>query len=173
MKPGELGWCFHKDHMIIQVGRDLRRSLVQSLVWSRVSYENRPGCSGFSQSNLESLQQLRTQSLLKVCSTIVVSPQWEIFFPCIQSESLISIKPKAQLYLLDMLPKGPGRLLLGPLDAFSSPGWRSPAPSASPKCSSPNHLGESPTDLLQVISLSSIEASELQAVSRHGLMSAM
>lgn len=136
MKPGELGWCFHKDHMIIQVGRDLRRSLVQSLVWSRVSYENRPGCSGFSQSNLESLQQLRTQSLLKVCSTIVVSPQWEIFFPCIQSESLISIKAKAQLYLLDMLPKGPGRLLLGPLDAFSSPGWRSPAPSASPNYAS-------------------------------------
>lgn len=58
------------------------------------------------------------------------------------------------LYLLDDLLEGAGRMLSGPLETASSPGLRSPDPSAflhRASVPAPNHLGGSPLNSLQLV----------------------
>lgn len=55
------GW--EQDHRLIQVGKDLRRSLVQPPVHRRVSCQARPGCSGFHLVKVENLQGHRLHNI--------------------------------------------------------------------------------------------------------------
>lgn len=142
-------------YTISQVGRDYRRSLVQTLVQNRVKTEFRPGSSGHCQSSLENFQNY---SLHKVSAGKMSS--WLNFFFLTTSQispfqftTSVCHYPTMHhwegLHLLDEIPISAGRMasrflcssLLSRLTSLSS----------LSRCCSLNYLGGPLLNLLQFI----------------------
>lgn len=68
-----------QNHRISQVGRYLRKVLVQPSAQSRVNYEVKPGCSGLFLVDLENLQERRQHNLFGQPVAMPDCPNVEFF----------------------------------------------------------------------------------------------
>lgn len=154
------------DCSTIWFGWSLRRSLVQHRAQCRVSGEVRPGCSGLSPLCCWKPPRMETaQPFWAPCSSVLPS-SWHIFvssrwksFSYTQSEAfLFQFMPAVSCPSVMHHCEEPSwlppcrRLLVGHPEAVVSPGWRRPAPSASPHgAGAPDHLGAPPLNSFQFV----------------------